>query len=189
MSSAFSCTRMLLWNRGFCFISSLGMSMFLLFSSLLNYFCAEILSLCCPVTTVSLCVFNVGERNESVCEVYSEQNPERKRMICHLITPQGRLSPCHRGCSTEYDITASTQRRIIQQGMVSIGSNLQLESASICYSQWFSIIYKVKCNHLLLYSLWWLYVLLTSKETANWITEKNSKVLWVILLFYELFNK
>ncbi|KAK7835273.1 hypothetical protein U0070_017809 [Myodes glareolus] len=58
------------------------------------------------------------ERNESVCEVYSEKNPERKRMVCPLIPLQEHLSPCHRGCSTEYYITASTQRSIIQQGMV-----------------------------------------------------------------------
>lgn len=165
------------------------MGMFLLFSSLLNYFCAEILSLCCPLTTVSLCVFNVGERNESVCEVYSEKDPERKRMVCPLITLQGHLSPCHRGCSTEYYITASTQRSIIWQGMVSIGSNFQLELATICYKPVVLIIYKVKFNHLLLYSLWWLYVLFTSKETPGCITEENGNVLWVTLLFYELFNK
>lgn len=165
------------------------MGMFLLFSSLLNYFCAEILSLCCPVTTVGLCVFSVGERNESICEVYSEQNPERKRMTCPLITLQRHFSPCHRGCSIEYYNTESTQCRIIQQGMVSIGSNFQLESATICYKAVVLIIYKVKFNYLLLYSLRWLYVLLTSKEIPGWITEENSKVLWVTLLFYELFNK
>lgn len=69
--------------------------------------------------TVDLCVFNVGDRNKSVCEVYSEQNPEREKMICHLITQLGHFLclACHRGCSTEYTyITVSTQCSIIWQG-------------------------------------------------------------------------
>lgn len=41
--------------------------------------------------TLDLCVFNVGDRNESVCEMYSEQNPERERMICHTITQLGHF--------------------------------------------------------------------------------------------------